>query len=229
MAHHMNKGAGVDKTIYSPDQARDRVRGTSAIVDGVRSVYCLWVMDRRRSEVTCKTLGATWAPNKFFEGAVVKSNGPADRSVKTYMRNEHGLLECMDSSIKANLPSKKELKMLLIESVKEAAERAQPYTRRGTQTGLYARRSELPPELRALGRDKISSMAQDLLEEKRICTAAMGSSSTKQWLDIPGGPVARGECKFAPGSELSEPNDDNGSDDKCPWPGDDRHKYDDIA
>ncbi len=35
----------------------------------------------------CEAIGETASRNKVFYGCVVKSNGPADREIKTYIRN----------------------------------------------------------------------------------------------------------------------------------------------
>ena len=91
LSHHMGK-TGIDKAIKSPAQARHMIRGTTAIVDGVRAAFVLWPENERDAKAYCATLGKPWEPNRVFCGALVKSNGPGDRTVKVFIRGENGLL-----------------------------------------------------------------------------------------------------------------------------------------
>jgi hypothetical protein len=199
VAHHMNKGAG-DKGIHGPEQARDRVRGTSAIVDGVRSVYCLWPMEPERAKRTCKTLNIEFLRNKVFAGAIVKSNGPADREVKTFVRQQNGLLMVVDEILRTTKLTNEDLKEIIVEDIRRMALAGRPFAFSG-QAGLYERREELSPELRGVGRNRIHILTNELLDNQRIGKSIAPGSKTPKWLDVPGGPFQIGSGKFEPGFE----------------------------
>jgi hypothetical protein len=193
----MTKGTA-EKPIATPEQARDKIRGTSAIVDGVRAAYCLWMPDRSQSKRICETLNMDWSPNRVFYGAVVKSNGPADRSVKTFVRNDNGLLEVMDDTLRAVDNTHQQALEILISDIKMAAENGRPFQQTG-RGGLYARREELSPEIRGYGKAKLYSMSQELLEGKKIGKAKAKGSNTPIWLDVEGGPFQMGCGVFEDG------------------------------
>ena len=88
--HHMRKGN--NKPIETVEEARDAIRGTTALVDGVRCVYALWPVSEEPSTRICQELITEYERNKVIWGAIVKSNAPADRRKKTYLRNDYGLL-----------------------------------------------------------------------------------------------------------------------------------------
>ena len=56
VCHHMTKVQG-DKVISKPEEARNLIRGTSALVDGVRSAFALWQVDEKTSVGRCNDLG----------------------------------------------------------------------------------------------------------------------------------------------------------------------------
>jgi len=201
VAHHMSKGSS-DKPIVTPEQARDKIRGTSAIVDGVRAAYALWMPDRTQSRRICETLNVDWSPNRVFYGAVVKSNGPADRSTKTFVRNENGLLEVMDEAIRQTKKSQKEVLNILLQDIKSAAENGRPFTKTGL-AGCYHRREELSPEIRGLGKKALDDFVQDLLEAKEIQKNISKGSTVPKWLDVPNGPFSQGVGQFAEGFDWS--------------------------
>ena len=91
--HHMAKVRD-DTPITKPEQARNLIRGTSAIVDGVRSAFVVWSVDEGIGKQRCRDLNVPYTRNAVFDGAVVKSNGPANREIRHFIRNpDTGLLE----------------------------------------------------------------------------------------------------------------------------------------
>jgi hypothetical protein len=82
-------GAG-DAT--TAEQARDAIRGTTAIFDGLRMAYAIWPAGEAIQNHVFAALGEERALNAVYQGAVVKSNGPADRRIRTYLRAASGLL-----------------------------------------------------------------------------------------------------------------------------------------
>lgn len=197
MVHHLGKG-DFNKPIQGPEQARHMIRGSTAIVDGVRAAYSLWPAMEDYAREACKTLGCDWAPNAVFRGALVKSNGPGDRHVKTYLRDINGLLRVVDDRLEATRQHW-DYKQLLELDIKRLAGLQRPASLSSNTHGLYARRNELSEELRDLGRDKLQGLAQALLDAERIQRVGTTTSKTRQWLDVPGGEFYEGRGELTPG------------------------------
>ena len=90
--HHMGKLKEAD-VIKTPEQARNMIRGTSAIVDGVRCAFAVWQIDEETARDRCRFLNIPYSRNICFDGAVVKSNGPANRDIRHFVRDMNsGLL-----------------------------------------------------------------------------------------------------------------------------------------
>ena len=51
--HHMSK-VDAKEPISTPEEARNKIRGTSAIVDGVRSAFSVWQIDESTGRQRCK-------------------------------------------------------------------------------------------------------------------------------------------------------------------------------
>lgn len=97
--HHTKKGES--KT------ARDMVRGTTALVNGVRLVYIILPSTKRShahflrenckmSEEEIKEIIEPLNENDLFDGQIAKANGPADRSVIPLVRDVKGLLKLIN-------------------------------------------------------------------------------------------------------------------------------------
>ena len=199
VAHHMRKPQG-NRPITSVEQARDAVRGTSAIVDGVRMVYALWPAPDEHQAFVFKALEEPYARNAVFQGAVVKANGPADRTIRTFLRAPTGLLVDVTTLLKALRKPDQDLLDVLIAAVARAAENGHPYTHTGG-TGLYQQRHRLPTEFREMGRKRIQEMAQDLLNDRVLVKGMASGSKEDKWLDVPTGPFARGVGQFVHGAD----------------------------
>jgi hypothetical protein len=88
--HHMRKDGAA--SIKNADQAREAIRGSTALVDGARLAYALWKADADDGREMCARLDVEFAPERIAFGAVVKANDQANRAVQTYVRQESGLL-----------------------------------------------------------------------------------------------------------------------------------------
>ncbi|MFP5212685.1 MAG: AAA family ATPase, partial [Acidobacteriota bacterium] len=187
IAHHMNKGNTGSRTIHTPEQARDSIRGTSALVDGVRSAYCLWPMDADRAKGICRKLNVEFYRNRVFSGAIVKSNGPADREVKTFVRQGNGLLVAMDDVLRSAKLTKDELLEAVVDDIRRAAVAGRPFTFSGGAS-LFDRKEELSIELKGFGRDRLQTMTKELLDSGKVVKCVASGSKTPKWLDVPEGP-----------------------------------------
>ncbi len=201
LVHHLAK---TKNNISTPEEARSLIRGTSAIVDNARAAYVLWGVEEKAGKATCGALGLEWRRNRVMRGCLVKSNGPGDREVKTWVRNDIGLLEVRNEQLKSAAREKVPALMdCLLACVAEAAAKGQPFTRTGS-SGLFTRRQELPPELCGIGRNKLEGFAQALLEKGSLVLCIARGSTTKKWLDVPGGDFALGIGEFARGAPVSD-------------------------
>ena len=103
--HHMAKIRDKEP-VTTPEQARNLIRGTSAIVDGVRSAFAVWQVDEGVARTRCTNLGISYTRNTVFDGAVVKSNGVANRDIRHFIRNpNNGLLEDRSEDIRSIIGS----------------------------------------------------------------------------------------------------------------------------
>ena len=202
VAHHMRKPQG-NRPIASVEQARDAVRGTSAIVDGVRLVYALWPAPRDHQRYVFKTLDEKPVRNAVFQGAVVKANGPADRTIRTYMRAPTGLPVDVTRRLRASRMAAAELSEVLVASIARAAESGHPFTHTGG-SGVYRQRHRLAAVFHDVGRDRLEAMVQEQLNEQVLIKGMAAGSKEDKWLDIPSGPFARGVGEFVHGADESE-------------------------
>jgi hypothetical protein len=90
LTHHMRKDGML--RIADGDDAREAIRGTTALVDGARLAYALWRLDDEAARPICNTLQIPFERGRIVRGAVVKANDEADHNAHTYKREESGLL-----------------------------------------------------------------------------------------------------------------------------------------
>ena len=195
VTHHVRKE---NESPKSAQEARNIIRGSTALVDQARFAIVLWTPDEREGRKMCKQLGADYAPNAVVRGAVVKSNDGASRRGWTLLREPSGTLRDVTDTL-ANRDGNREMRLAsLIEAIAAAAAAGRPFTKTG-QNGLYTRRAELGEDLNATSRARVEEMAQELEQAGRIVTALAIGTATK-WLDIPDGQFGRGEGEFAAGA-----------------------------
>ncbi|WP_353271410.1 AAA family ATPase [Wolbachia endosymbiont (group A) of Rhorus exstirpatorius] len=200
-AHHMRKPKS-EKPISNVEQARDAIRGTSALVNGVRCSYAFWSVEDTAKPTIFKSIGESVRQNALFYGAIVKANGLADRTLRTYLRNEEtGLLEDITERLRIKNMNEKDSKQHLITAITRAAISGHPFTHTGS-TGVYKQRHRLPEEFHSIGRDRMERIVQELLQTRKLVKGMATGSKEDKWLDIPSGPFARGVGKFSCGAEL---------------------------
>jgi len=184
--HHMRK-AGTDG-VKTAQEAREAIRGTTAIVDGMRAAYALWPASDDAAKQACAELGIPHEPGRVFLAAVVKSNEPADNSVRTLVRAHSGLLVDRTERLKAADSLPEHLLATVVDIVRRQAEAGTPITRSGGNS-LFKRQEHLPPDMRAMPRAKVDEVITHLLAEGRIIGKSKNGGSQ---LDVPGGKLAGG-------------------------------------
>ena len=202
VAHHMRKPQG-NRPITSVEQARDAVRGTSAIVDGVRLVYALWPAPEDYQSGVFKTLDEKPLRNAVFQGAVVKANGTVDRTIRTYLRAPTGLLIDVTRRLDERRAAAAELSEALVASIMRASENGHPFTHTGGN-GVYRQRHRLAGVFHDITRKRIEAMVQDLLNESALVKGKAAGSKEDKWLDVPDGPFAKGVGEFVLGADKGE-------------------------
>lgn len=196
LAHHTNKLSGEIKT---PDQARAAIRGTTALVDGVRAAYVVWQADRVKARWVSGVLGIEPARGMVCSGAVVKANGPADDRMHYWVRNKkNGLLEVRNYEVESNKTKDDDIIEMLVHDIAKAAENGRPFMKTSNTNSVYARRHELSEKLRKIGRDKLFRFVDKALNDGLVVISNYKSMVAK-YLDIPEGPFGRGIGEIIPG------------------------------
>ncbi|WP_168464962.1 AAA family ATPase [Wolbachia endosymbiont of Ctenocephalides felis wCfeT] len=198
VAHHMRKPRG-GELISTAEQARDAIRGTTALVDGVRCSFALWPAPIEQQNLVFSKLRIARISNFVYQGAVVKSNGSTDRNVRTYLRASNGLLEDVSEQLEIKTVSDEYLKKVLLQAIEISAREGHPFTHTGGP-GVFKQRHRLPTALHEISKHRLERLVQDLLNEKKVIKGMAQDSKEDKWLDVITGPFAKGEGKFQLGA-----------------------------
>lgn len=197
VCHHMTKVKD-DAVISRPEQARNMIRGTSALVDGVRSAFALWQVDEKTAVGRCNDLGIQYERNRCFDGAVVKSNGPASRHIRHFVRDVlTGLLEDRTEQIQ-NLgqSNQAQARKDAMYSWIAACERdGRALCQMGGADSISARLtdSDAPAVLHGLSDSAIGRIVRELIAERRIEKYSFTTTGGRKWLGTVNGVMSRGE------------------------------------
>lgn len=193
VSHHFAK-----REATTPEQAREAIRGTGGLVDGVRAVYAPWHPKEDQARKLCESLGEPFERGRVVLGGVVKANGRANLRVTTFLRSTNGLLTDCTDHLRQTRPEPDDLLPTLKSAIARAARDGQPYTKTGGN-GLYERRHELPEAFHAIGKHRLTGWVDALLAQGELVTAMAEGSKLVKWLDVPDGPVAQGQAVFVTG------------------------------
>jgi RecA-family ATPase len=196
VSHHMKK---TEKQIRTIAEAREAIRGTTALVDGLRGAYALWPETDDDTRKICTDLGREYRYGSIVRGAIVKANGNADRRIKTFHRDHNGILQDVTEQVSGIRQHNLDVSVLVL-VIAEAAERGHPFTTGGAAGITLERRGELPEPFSTLSRDILRGMVDDLIKDGRLVKAAHGNEKKPTWLDVPDGNFALGCGEFATGS-----------------------------
>lgn len=199
--HHMAKVSD-DSPIDSPEKARNKIRGTSAIVDGVRSAFSVWQVDESTAKSRCKELNIKYTRNAVFDGAVVKANGPANRDIRHFIRNpDTGLLEDRSQDIRSIKGSQvvRDRTEYVFNFIREREERGIPVTKGGQHDGIYEAVRTAPVEdinaanIVRFGESTIKDTVTKLQNDGRIDQFKRTRNGPRKWLGVVGGILNREE------------------------------------
>ena len=207
--HHMAKIRDNDP-VTTPEQARNLIRGTSAIVDGVRSAFAVWSVDEGTGRQRCRDLQLDYARNAVFDGAVVKSNGPANREIRHFIRNpDTGLLEDRSVDIRSLAMSStiRDRLQHIAEFVRMREDEGRAVAHGGSD-GLYNAVQESnsgePCVIYLKNAGKSSTMGDAITEACRlglIRKYTMTAGGSERWLGTMDGPFSRGEYERQTGRD----------------------------
>ena len=197
VCHHMTKVKD-DTSITKPEQARNLIRGTSALVDGVRCAFAVWQLDEKTARGRCNDLGIEYQRNRCFDGAVVKSNGPADRNIRHFVRDTFtGLLQDRSEQVRNSSQGNQALirKDAMFSWIQDCERNGRALCQRGGADSIIERLSdpETPASLHGLGQSTIDRIIQSLIAERRIEKYSFSTAGGRKWLGTTNGVMSRGE------------------------------------
>lgn len=201
-SHHMRKPSMRKEGALTPGDVRELIRGTTALVDGMRFAYALWgPTSQKEARTACARLGKQYKPNCMAYGVIVKANGGEKREISTYMRAPFGLLIDRTDEVKRVMVIDEKVIDAVIDTIRHAAETGHAYTKTG-RSGLEDRAHEFPIAFQQLSKRGKLGLIDDLLKNGKIVSASAGNSKIKAFFDVPDGPVAKGIAEFEPGAAI---------------------------
>lgn len=201
--HHMAKIKD-DKPIKTPEEARNAIRGTSAIVDGVRAAFAVWPVGETVGKQRCKDLNIPYTRNGVFDGAVVKSNGPANRDFRHFIRNPNtGLLEDRSQDIiavKFSQTVRNRLE-LVFKFIQERELSGHPVTKGGNTDGLHEMVRIAPDDDMTAANLRLMNLSEETFKKdvtklqntNRIGQYKITRSGPKKFLGVVGGTLHNNE------------------------------------
>lgn len=185
ITHHLRKTGG---EINGVDDVREAIRGSSALVNGVRLAYAFWPLKILKQKEYFR--GKEFIPNSLFYGAVVKANSKADREIKTYLRNQkNGLLEVINENknVLCKIAINEDILYTDIERLNKTGERI---TYSGRE-GVFEKRHLLSVQLQKLSKRNIRAVVSSLLANNKIIKEADGNLKAIQ---VHENEVINGQC-----------------------------------
>ena len=189
VSHHVRKQG--DEPIRNAEDMLASIRGSSALPAAFRGVIGMW----HCSDYDRRMAAMDLAPqrNMLYKMAIVKCNNPEMlKGELTLHRQPCGLLGDVTSQDRYSDVNFNEHHAWLLSAIQEAAHAGHPYSRDGknSKSGLYMRRSELPPIFSHTGPGEFARLVDNLLMNGAIVATAAKGGKDKKWMDIPGGPIA---------------------------------------
>lgn len=172
VTHHMKK---TDQAISTLEDARAAIRGTTALVDGVRFAYALWDAPGEGGAVAA--------------GGVAKSNSKSDTSIHQYKRLPCGVLRQILPTFDPD--ARNERMAALAFAIGEAAKSGRPFTMTGAN-GLFDQQHRLPEPFRSMPRAGLDMLAKAALKQGVIVKGTARGNKQRNVLDVPEGDFAYG-------------------------------------
>jgi len=189
VSHHVRKQG--DEPIRNSEDMLASTRGSSALPAAFRAVIGMWHCsdyDRRMAAMELKP-----ERGMLYKLGICKRNNPEMlKGELTLHRQPCGLLADVTSQDRYSDINFNEHHAWLLAAIREAARNGHPYSResKNSKSGLYMRRSELPPIFSHTGYGEFARLVDHLLMDGEIVATAAKGGRDKKWLDIPDGPIS---------------------------------------
>ena len=144
-------------------------------------------------------LGVEYQRNKCFDGAVVKSNGPANRDIRNFIRDSFsGLLEDRTEEIKRlHSGSNRQIKKDALYAWIATCEReGRALTQQSGADAIMQRLTsdrDAPQVLNNMTERSIDGIVRELIQEARIGKYSFTASGGRKWLGTTEGVMSTGE------------------------------------
>jgi hypothetical protein len=212
VTHHVRK-PGANQKIYTAEDMKNSIRGSSALIGGFRVVLGIWHAPNYEARLTA--LGRDAVPGQLYNFAVVKANNPEMAyGLRTLLREKSGLLRDItdqEQSLAANTAGEKAA--WLVHACAYAAEKERPFTIKAlSRLPPNGRKTQLPTILHTLSERDMGTLAQLMIAGKRLVQCNPKGNKTYNHLDIPDGPLAMamgadgGEYIIPPGRDFEPPD-----------------------
>ncbi len=177
------------------DSAAPSMRGSSAWVANSRFAFALWQPSLEEAGKLSRKLGVD--ADRLVWGNLVKANhagAPIGRKQLFRRDPETGRLAVVAPAQASDRgPSEEELLSILVAACADYAAAGMPFTHTGA-SGLWEGREDLPPELSSLSKARLAALGAAALEAKLLVKTRTGIGlGAPKYLDLPNGPLARGE------------------------------------
>lgn len=163
LTHHMNKAS------MQGGSRREKIRGSTALVDTSRASYTLTVLDGK--VLAEKFEGLALAEGEdIVELALVKDNEGLSRARVYYLRESTGYMRYATVAARAGISAED----ALLQLVRNLNEHSIKVTKRGSGDSLVKRRNEMvtkgfcPSSLSAIGQNRLGEMAEMMVKGGRL-------------------------------------------------------------
>ena len=189
VSHHVRKQG--DEPIRNGEDMLASIRGSSALPAAFRAVIGMWHCSDYNRRLAAMDLPVE--RGMLYKLAIVKKNNPEMlKGELTLHRQPCGLLADVTDQDRYSDINFSEHHAWLLAALREAARNGHPYSREGknSKSGLYLRRTELPPIFSHTGPAEFTRLVDHLMMDGEIVATAAKGGRDKKWLDIPDGPIA---------------------------------------
>ena len=166
----------------------------------------MWQLDENTAKRQCKELNIEYQRNRCFDGAVVKSNGPAKRQIRKFVRdlNTGLLVDRTEDIIQLNSGSNRDLrKSALYEWISRCEREGRALCQQGGADSLSNRMTDAdaPDILANLSQRVMDGIVRELITESRIDKFSFSTAGGRKWLGTINGLMSRGEYEATTATE----------------------------
>jgi hypothetical protein len=194
ITHHIRK-PGANVKIYTADDMKAAIRGSSALIGAFRCVIGVWAAPDYKARLS--QMGMQPKRGQLYNLSVVKANNPEMAyDMRALLRQPSGLLSDITEKEKVLVAgATNELSAWVVKAAEYAAEKMHPFSCKAMEKRPpNGRRHQLPPPLHALTERAIKTLVEKLIEDGRLVQCNPAGQKTYNYLDVPGGPLARADA-----------------------------------